>query len=655
MMSLRLQKLTFLLLLACLVPFRAEAAARQKTTPSPKNTYQQAFAALESGQCGPAEKMLKSGNDRVLNKVLRGLLMAQPGNGYSFDELASFITGNPDWHGLNGIRMIAEQKIPSSASPRQIVNWFNAYPPLTGPGFIRYIEALEELGETGKAYALVRDRWVNKDLPGDEFTAYLSRFGRLLSAKDHRGRLDRLLWDNNTQAARAMYPYVSEGHKALAEARLALVGQQANAEAIAGRVPASLQRDPGLLFELLRWRRKNGMDEEAVDILKNAPADLVRPESWWGERHIIVRRLMERQDFSLAYKLAANHGLSSGFELMQAEFLAGWLALRFLKRPDLAESHFRALLDNASTPISRARGSYWLGRALEELGDTNQAQQAYETAAALNTTFYGQLAIARLYPDPVIRSEPEPPIPAPVRNKFFARDAVKAVERLYRIGQKDLARRFFRAITDYSSQRFEFALLMELAYELQRPDWAINSAKAAAQKNMLIGAGSFPVLSIHVPSPPDPAFTHAMMRQESMFNADSVSPAGARGLMQLMPETAKDICRKINAGYSESRLSEPSYNLRLGTAFMNDLLNRFEGSYVLALAAYNAGPRRAREWMEQFGDPRSPGVDPVDWIETIPVYETRNYIQRIIENFQFYRARLNGGKAPLQIMRDLKR
>ncbi|MDD5586113.1 MAG: lytic transglycosylase domain-containing protein, partial [Alphaproteobacteria bacterium] len=242
-----------------------------------------------------------------------------------------------------------------------------------------------------------------------------------------------------------------------------------------------------------------------------------------------------------------------------------------------------------------------------------------------------------------------------VRAAFFARDSVQAIENLYRIGQKDLARRFFKAISDYVSQRVEFVLLMELAYELQRPDWAINAAKAAAQKNMLVGAGSFPVLSMRIPTPPELAFTHALIRQESLFNADAGSPAGARGLMQLMPGTAKGMCRKLDIRYSDSRLTDPDFNVRLGTAFVQEQLDQFDGSIILALAAYNAGPRRAREWIEQFGDPRSSRIDPIDWVEMMPIYETRNYVQRIIENLQFYRARLNGGQAPLQIVRDLKR
>ncbi|MDD5586256.1 MAG: lytic transglycosylase domain-containing protein, partial [Alphaproteobacteria bacterium] len=395
---------------------RGPALARQAIAPGkPLSGYHKAFASLDAGQCGPAESLVNRGPNPVLNLVLRGMLMAQPGNGYSFDDLAGFISDHPDWPGLSGIIMIAEQKIPSGATADQIVNWFNAHPPLTPSGFYRNIDALDERGQGSKAVELVRDRWINRDFSGDEFTAYQARFGHVLKPQDHRARLDHLLWDNNITAARAMYPFVDSAAKALAEARLALANQLNSAESFLARVPSHYHNDPGLLYERLRWRRKNNMDDSAIEILKQAPGQLGRPDSWWDERNIMIRRVMERRDYRLAYKLAADHGLQSGFDFIQAEFLAGWLALRFLNRPDQAHDHFRALFEAAATPISRARGAYWLGRSLEALGDKRAAEQAYETAAALSTTYYGQLAITRLYADPVIRSDPEPAIPSNVR------------------------------------------------------------------------------------------------------------------------------------------------------------------------------------------------------------------------------------------------
>ncbi len=634
----------------------AKAKAKPKATIStPSYTYASAFAAMDKGQAGAVQTVLARGSDPVLNKVLRAWLMAQPGNTYGFDDLASFVTENPDWPNLKGILMIAEQKLPLGAGNEQIVNWFNAYPPLTPVGFSRRMEALEAVGHGRIAENLIRNRWIERDFGAEEKSAFLTRYGSFLKLEDHYARLDRLLWKNDPSGAKSLYPYVDDSVRSLAEARLALAAQSGNAPALLAQVQTSWQRDAGLLYEQLRWHRKNGNTEAAIEILLNAPDSLAHAEDWWMERHIIIRRLMEQKDFRLAYRLAAKNGLSTGFEFVQAEFLAGWLALRFLQRADLAELHFTKLLNEASSPISRARGYYWLGRAHEAMGQHEKAVQAYQSAAALNTTFYGQLAIARLETAPTIRAVSEPPIPSHIRNKFFARDSVKATEKLYRMGQTERARQFFKAMTETAAQRVDFALLLELAYELQRPDWAINAAKAANQRNFIVTGAAYPVLSMKIPTPPDRALTHALIRQESLFKADAGSSAGARGLMQLMPGTAKDVAGKLGLPYSPDKLTNPDYNVKLGTYFIQKQIDNFDGSYILALAGYNAGPRRVREWIDLFGDPRTREVDPVDWLELIPIYETRNYVHRIMENLQFYKARLAGGEVPLTLLQDIKK
>ncbi len=626
----------------------AAPAARQ-------SGYAAAFAALDAGRYDEAFNYARRGGDPILNMVLRGYEMERPGNDYSFDDLASFISDHPDWPTVKGIRMIAEQKIPSGATYEQVVNWFNANAPLTSVGFYRYMDALDALGYTQNIAAYVRGRWTDADMDTDEMTAFYARFGRFLRPQDHKARLDRLLWANQVTAARAVYPYVNQGQRAVAEARLAIANQLSTANQLYGQVPSSLRSDPGLLYERLRAYRKSDRDDAANEILLEAPDNLGNAGKWWDERNIMIRRAIEKHDFKLAYRLAANPGDLDGFDQVQANFLAGWLALRFVKRPDLARQHFEELLAGAGTPISKARGYYWLGRTFEAQNQKHEAEQAYESAAALNTTFYGQLATTRLYAQPVIHATPEPTIPSTVRGPFFRRDIVRAIERLDQIGQTDRAARFFKAATEGADQRFEFCLLMELAYQLQRPDWAIKAGKAAAQKNMLMRAGAFPVLSMNIPTPPEVAFTHAIIRQESLFNATAGSGAGARGLMQLMPRTAQEVARKMGVAYSDQRLTDPNYNVMLGTNFMQRQIDNFDGSYVLSLAGYNAGPARVRQWIQMFGDPRTGAVDPIDWIELIPIYETRNYVERIIENLQFYRARLAGGQAPLMIVQDLRR
>ena len=636
-----------LLLLTLAAPVHAASLELQN--------YRRAFAALDAGHADLAYSVVVRAHDAVLNKVLRSYYLAAPGNNGNFEEITAFIRENPDWPNLKDIRAVAEQKIPASMPPDQIVGWFTVYPPVTLIGVYRMIDALNASGETGAARNLVRARWIAGDFKNDELVAYYNRFRGQFYSQDHRARLDRLLWNGDAVAARHMYGLFDEGVKTMAEARLALAGQKFGAAAMLARVPQELQSDPGLLYERLRWLRRNNRDDDADDILEHAPDNLGRPEAWWEERHIMARRAMDRGDYRLAYRLAANHNLTEGKDLLEAEFLAGWLALRFLNQPDVAREHFETLFQHAITRVSRARGAYWLGRALEALGDKSDAEQAYESAAALSITYYGQLALTRLYAQPVVTALPEPAIPAAVRERFFARDAVCAIKRLHDLGESGRARSFFKSAVDASSERADLVLFVELAYQIKRPDLAIEAAKAANQKNMIVAAGGFPVFEHRMPNPPEPAFTYALIRQESMFNPDASSPAGAHGLMQLMPHTAKAMAQKAGIRFREQRLDDPDYNLRLGTAFVQNQLNMFNGSYILALAGYNAGPSRVREWMEKIGDPRDPRIDPVDWIELVPVPETRNYIQRILENLQIYRARLNGGEAQLLILKDLRR
>ncbi|MGE3622360.1 MAG: transglycosylase SLT domain-containing protein [Bdellovibrionales bacterium] len=645
----------FALTLLAFAAVSATSAHAKSTKKEAPVTYQRAFDSLDKGKAELAYSYASRLRDPVLNKVLRAYYMAAPGNSAGFGEMDNFIRQNPDWPNLRDIRAIAEQKIPANTPPAQVVAWFTANPPITLSGFHRYIDALYATGQSQQAVELVRQRWINGDFRNDELSSFYTRFAAYLDRGDYWARLDRLLWANNAGEAKRLYNMVDPGLRAVADARLALASQKFGAANMLAHVPQDYQGEPGLLYERLRWLRKNNRDADAIDILEHAPSRLGKPEAWWDERNILVRRAIERNDYRLAYRLAADHSQTTARNILEAEFLAGWLALRYLNDPQRARTHFDALYQNASTPVSRARGAYWLGRAYEALNAKYEAEQAYETAASFNTTYYGQLALTRIYAKPIITALPEPAIPASVRQRFFSRDVVRAVERLHRIGEPGRARAFFKSVLDNADERVDFVLLSELAYQIKRPDLAIEAAKAANQKNILLAAGGFPVLDQRISSPPEPAFIHALIRQESMFNPDATSPAGAHGLMQLMPNTAKDVAKKHGMKFTRAKLGEPDYNIKLGTSFVQHQIDSFSGSYILALAGYNAGPSRVRQWLEEFGDPRDPRVDPIDWIERMPIPETRNYVQRILENLQVYRARLDGGRAQLLILKDLRR
>ncbi|MDR3450577.1 MAG: lytic transglycosylase domain-containing protein [Alphaproteobacteria bacterium] len=645
----------FSLLLLTLLMMATPAWAKPHAAETPAQFYHKAFQALDAGDVRQAESYAARGRDPVLNKIVTFYAMALPGNDYSYAEMADFIANNPGWPGLRGVQMIAEQKIPAGMAPQKIVAWFGDHPPVTLIGFYRYVDALNQIGRADAALAAIRTRWIEGDFTGDEMEAFFTRFAALLDPGALWARLDRLLWKNDVVGARRIMPYVDASDQAVAEARLALAAQDRNAERLADRVPSAAQSDPGLFYQKLRALVHANQDDDADEMLLNAPADAAHADAWWELREIMARRAMAKHDYDLAYRLSDIRASGNPKVISFSEFLAGWLALRFLNQPEEAHTHFQNLYDNATMPVSRARGAYWLGRAYEAQGDRNAAEQAYEDAAIFNTTYYGQLAATKIDDKPVLTAKADPPLPEPARRKIMDRDIYRAILRLAESGENDRAYAFFHAAAEAASERAEFVVLTEIAARLHRPDLGIQTVKTANQKDMLVENGGFPLIDQHVPTPPEPAFTHALIRQESMFNPDAGSNAGARGLMQLMPRTARDVARHMGLQYRESRLLNPGYSLQLGTAFVQQQIEHFNGSYILALAGYNAGAGRVREWIAAYGDPRDANVDAIDWVESIPLDETRNYVERILENIQIYRAKLAGGTAPLLIIKDLKR
>ena len=643
--------LLFIVLSASLIP--CPLLAKSKT--GPVQNYSRAFKELDANHGDAAMAYARNGSDPVLNKVLRAAFMALPGNNYRFEEMADFVNSNPEWPGLTNILAIAEQKIPTSSSPETVIAWFAAHPPVTLAGVYRYVAALDATGNSDEAYRQIRSRWVENGFSRDDQSEYLTRYGNRLDGEAHWARLDHLLWKNDVEDVRLMYPHVTAEQKAVAEARLALNGRTAQAAALLQRVPSVWRRDEGLMFALLRWYVADKRDDEAVELLINAPQSTEHSGQWWEQRQTIIYRLIEKKDYPLAYRLASENGQTEGKTLLQAEFLAGWLALRMLHDADSAAKHFQQICDSAQTAVSRARGSYWMGRTYEALQDKNRAEQSYEDAAAFGTTYYGQLATTRIFASPTIQVKSEPEIPPAVRAAFNNRDLILAIQRLYALGQIERAHTYFTAAMNAAAQRVDFVLLTELAYKIGRADYAIEAAKAANQKGFLMAASAYPLLKRGLPPTNDPAFVHALIRQESHFNPNAESPVGARGMMQLMPATAKGVAKNLGIKYKPSRLTEVGYNLKLGVSYIQGLLSRYNGSYILALAGYNAGPGRVNEWLADFGDPRNPNVDPIDWIEMLPLSETRNYIQRIMENLQAYRARQNNGQASLLILNDLRR
>ncbi len=580
--------------------------------------------------------------------------------------IINFLSRYPVWPDRRALIAAAENLMTPAAPPAGLDTLYANTAPITLNGFETYISYLFAAGRHGEATRLIQDRWVNGPLDptnGDDLQFYQTYRGQL-SADDVWARVDRLVWDGESRAARNLYPTIGHELTELAEARLALVRGDADAPTKLDRVSNRLHDDAGLKYARAYWRMERDDTTGAADILLGAGAE-GQPDAWWKLRHIIIRRLLEARDYRLAYKIAAQHGIraddrTAAAPFSTAEGMAGWLALRFLQDPERAIPHFQSMHDNVLTAMSKSRGAYWLGRAYEAMGDSARARDWYQQASVQHAFFYGQLAIAKLSVDPVLTLPPEPQIGSNARGAFMALPLPAIIQALTQQGDHDRAAKFLRALLPSLQARTEYLLAGELAKKINgAPQLEIETAKAANAKGFILYTVGYPTRTVSS-NQPEAALTLGLIRQESQFQPDVESSAGAVGLMQLLPSSAKAVAKKHGLPYKNKRsLENPATNIALGRAYLNDRIEQFDGSYIAAIAAYNGGQGRVRDWLDTYGDPRLPtsqgGVDPVDWIELLPIYETRNYVQRVLENTQIYRTLLAGGSAPLRIVQDLRR
>ncbi len=621
-----------------------------------------AFEAIEKNHWKTVRRLIARIEDRSLVKVLRGFELARQDTKASFADIAGFLADNPGWPRRERLLRRAEEAMTASIPDAVVLSWFAEHQPIGTAGRIRLAAALLATGKTAQGRAVVRDTWINADFGRAQEKAFYKRHHRMLRRADHRKRLDRLLWKGRNWPVRRMLWKVGADTRALAEARLLLRRREGNVDRAIAKVPAHLKDDPGLVYERLRWRRRKGRFASAMELLASRPADRVHAEMWWTERSILVRQALNKGHVSEAYRVARNHGMEGGPDFAEAEWLAGWIALRFLAESAVALDHFVTMLKGVKYPVSRARGAYWAGRAAEAMGGYDQAKPWYLSAARHPTTYYGQLAAARIYPGDGLRRPVDPWIDPKQAAAFGDHELVRVVEILGELGREDYLRSFIMALGEADRSVGWQMLTASLARRHGRADLAIAVAKKAGRMGRQLISVAYPTLNLRSRAKLSGGATLerplvlAVIRQESGFLPEATSRADARGLMQLLPRTARMVAKKLKVGYSRRRLTaDPAYNLKLGQSYLAAMIDSFDGSYVLALSAYNAGPARARRWIELNSDPRDPTIDVVDWIEMIPIEETRNYVQRVLEGLQVYRQRLNHTEVALALERDLRR
>lgn len=648
----------FAALLAVAAPVRADDVTLSRPE---VQALRYALEAAERRSWNRFERHAKTIDNELAKKIVTWQAIVKDWNRLSFQEVSGFLENNPEWPWQRVLERRVEELMPENLPPEKVLAWFERREPVSVNGKERLAEALIKLDRGEEGRAMIRKTWIESDLPKDRERSFYHKHKKLLTADDNIKRLDRLLWEDHHWQARWMIWRVGSDWKKLGEARLGLARREGNVDALVARVPKHLKDDPGLVYERIRWRRRAGLDT-ADDLFKDAPDVLPFPELWWRERYILAREALEEGHVTRAYRLAAEHRAPAEESLpySEAEWFAGWVALRFLGDHGVARSHFEKMYAAVSYPISRSRGAYWIGRAAEAAGNDKAAKEWYVAAAIHPTTYYGQLAVARLKPGGGLRLAPEPEIPPETATAFETHELAKAVRLLANAGERDRVEPFVEALARVSTAPQWQSLSARLARLIGRADVSIKIAKDASVEGIELTQAAYPsLIPPKVPKglkskPAETPLVLAVIHRESGFRPDAVSHASARGMMQLMPDTAKRVARTIDMPYSRARLlTDPDYNIRLGHSYLSQLIEDYNGSYVLALAAYNAGPYRARQWIRAFGDPREKDVDAIDWVELIPYPETRNYVQRVLENLQVYRARLADSETALALEEDL--
>ena len=623
-----------------------------------------ALAGARAGDWKKAYALAGQNKDSLALKLVRWLDYTRGNPNDSFADIAAFIDQNPDWPSRKKLRRRAELAM-AGVGDDVAAAWFERHPPTSGFGKARAAEIAIRRGDVAAGTAALRKAWIEEDFnPADE-RGLLARSEGRLRPEDHQKRLDRLLWDGQADAAKRMLPFVSADYRALADARLALAADSKKVDQLLAKVPEKLRGDPGLVFERARWHRKKDKIDTAAELLLGV-TDPELPEVFWAERMIVARRLMTSGNTETAYRLVARDAPKHDDDYTETEFLSGYIALRFRKDPQAAFEHFAHILGRSANPDVKTRAAYWAGRAAAAAAKPDLAAKWYAVGAEHMTTFYGQLSAHQLGRDAPPRPTPEPQPTDTEQARFDSQEMVRAARLFLAAGDRARALNFLMAMAELAKQPIDFAMLAGLAEAQGRHDLAIAVARRAMESGMPLMVRGYPITAVPDGGMPDGGMPDggmverplvlAIVRQESAFALDAQSSVGARGLMQLMPATAQQIASKLQVPFSLPRLSTDGvYNLTLGRSYIATMIDDFGGSYPLAIAAYNAGPGRVRQWVRDFGDPRGTDLTMVDWIEMIPFTETRIYVKRVLENLQIYRGQSGQNPTAFSLVADLAR
>jgi soluble lytic murein transglycosylase len=638
----------------------AAVAATSSTSQADKDALENVIELVRKHKPSDATQAQAAISDPVARKLAEWLILRSDNNGASVERYRAFISANPSWPSQTFLRRRIEAALwDDRRDDATVWSWFQNESPISAKGRFALARVMIARGDRANAERLVREAWRHDGMSEDSESTALDLFGALLTAGDHKARMDTLLY-SSVQEAGGMRAAkrLGAGHVALAKARIAANKKASNAKALLDAVPRELHGDPGYIFAKIQLLRRAEKFNEAAQLMLGVPKDpnrLHNLNEWWIERRLLARKMLDVGEHRTAYLIARDAALPSrDIYKTEQEFTAGWIALRFLKDPAVAAQHFARIGVGSVNPTALARAGYWQGRAAEAAGRAQEARAAYGRAAEQSTSYYGQLARAKLgLPQLQLNAAPT------ARGRRVERlEIVRAVQLLYELDERALAIPIF---ADMGENGDPDALvgLGELASRYSDARGMLLLGKPALNRGLPFDVYAYPVTGIpsfkQIGPEVEPSVLYSIARQESAFNPAVVSPAQAYGLMQVTPDAGRYVCKRAGVSFDLNRMKTDSvYNAMLGAAELGGLLQDYRGSYILTFAGYNAGRGSVKKWIARYGDPRDPKVDAVDWVEQIPFSETRNYVQRIMENMQVYRTRFGGG-TKLQIEADLHR
>ena len=624
------------------------------------------FLLIKQKKWKSAIKSTNRIKDKEFKNLVNWLYLKEKRNAASFSEYIKFIEENKDYPRINRLKYLAEHKINlSSTSASTIIGWFDTETPLSGFGEIKLGEAYLLKGRIDEGSELIKKGWITASLSSKDLRYLNKKYRKILNSSDHIKRAEYLAWDYKYWDLKRILRYLPKDHRALYNARQILMSSSYGVDKAISDVPEKFKSDIGLRYDRLKWRRRRGRVESSLEIINNAPNDnnaLVRADLWWKERQIISRSLIYKKKYQLAYDVSKNHSLNKDNEnegpaYAEAEWMSGWIALSFLNNPKVAIEHFNNFYKNVGYPISLARGAYWLGAAYEKIGNDNLSRKYFKEGSKYLTTFYGQLSYEKVNPFEEFQINDDSKYSEEYKKKFNKNPLVRHVLLLKELNKTSLSKDIIKHLATLDVENGSEVLAAELATKVGRYDYAIQISKKASYEKRFINKFNYPIIAtpeiINGKSMPSQEIILAITRQESEFDPKANSYAGAKGMMQLMTYTAKLVSQQMKVPYSKSKLTaDPEYNIRLGTYYFNSLLNEYREIYPFAIAAYNAGPKRVRYWRKINGDPSKNKIDYVNWIELIKFKETRNYVQRVLENANVYKYMLSG--KPVKLEKYLK-